>query len=99
VPGSTYELYRSALELRASLGLGTGSLSWVEGYGDEVVAFTNGRTLVVANLGAESVALPADVRPLLCSAGAGLAGDATGLLVPTDVTVWADLPVADAEAS
>ena len=51
VPGSTYELYRAALRLRRERGLGSGALAWVDGYGDDVVAFVNGRTLVVANLG------------------------------------------------
>ena len=63
VAGSTLELYRALLAARRDASLGTGSLTWVEGYAGDVVALTNGsslrdRVLVVANLGAEPVALP-----------------------------------------
>jgi alpha-glucosidase len=93
VRGSTYELYRTALELRSSRALGTGSLAWVDGYADDVVAFVNGRTLVVANLGDSPVTLPSDVRPLVSSAAGGVEPDDAGaLVVPPDVTVWAQLP-------
>jgi alpha-glucosidase len=88
VAGSTYELYRSALTQRAARGLGCGSLAWVDGYGDDVIAFTNGRTHVFANLGDSAVRLPADVRAIVCSAE--LPDDVSGLLLPPDVTVWAE---------
>ena len=63
VAGSTLELYRALLLPRRELSLGSGSLAFVRGYGPDVVAFVNGsaevsRLLVVANLGAEPVALP-----------------------------------------
>ena len=88
VPGSTLELYRSLLASRRRLSLGTGSLTWVEGYGQDVVALTNGgqdreRVLVVANLGTEPVELPEGVDVLVTS------GPLEGGLVPTDTTVWA----------
>jgi alpha-glucosidase len=88
VPGSTYELYRAALAERSALGLGVGSLAWVDGYGDDVVACANGRTLVVANLGEEPVGLPSDVRVIVASAD--LVDDGTGPSLPPDVTVWAE---------
>jgi alpha-glucosidase len=88
VPGSTYELYRTALAERSALGLGVGSLAWVDGYGDDVVACANGRTLVVANLGEEPVGLPSDVRVIVASAD--LVDDGTGPSLPPDVTVWAE---------
>jgi alpha-glucosidase len=94
VPGSTLEMYRTALRLRRELGLGTGSLAWVEdlpgtgsGAAGDVVAFVNGDVLVVTNLGTEDVALPDGATVL--HASADLAGDGTH--VPTDVTVWARL--------
>ncbi|WP_323099626.1 glycoside hydrolase family 13 protein [Intrasporangium sp. YIM S08009] len=88
VPGSTLELYRSLLAARRRLSLGTGSLTWVEGYGQDVVALTNGaegreRVLVVANLGTEPVELPEGVDVLVTS------GPLEDGLVPTDTTVWA----------
>lgn len=87
-PDSTLTLYRKALELRRRLGLGSGSLAWpTTSLGDDVVAFVNGATLVVANMGTEAVTLPcADV--LLESEP-----DATsdGVLAP-DCTAWLSMP-------
>ncbi|MEV1289927.1 glycoside hydrolase family 13 protein [Micromonospora sp. NPDC049679] len=83
VPGSTYELYRTALRLRRDLALGTGRLSWVDGP-EDVLAFRNGELLVVTNFGAEPAALPEGAEPIHASA----ALDPDGR-VPTDVTVWA----------
>jgi alpha-glucosidase len=89
VAGSTYELYRTSLQLRAARTLGAGSLAWVDGYGDDVVAFVNGSTLVVANLGETPVTLPSGVRTV--TASADLLDDEAGLALPPDVTVWAEL--------
>jgi alpha-glucosidase len=83
VPGSTYELYRSALRLRSSHGLGRGDVQWV-GPGAEVVEFRNGDVLVLTNFGAAPVPLPAGCEPLLTSEP--LTADGA---VPQDVTVWA----------
>jgi alpha-glucosidase len=83
VPGSTYELYRAALRLRRERDLGAGMFEPV-GLEADVVAFRNGATLVVANLGPEPVALPADGKVLLSSEALDGAGE-----VPRDVTVWA----------
>ncbi|NES16779.1 MULTISPECIES: glycoside hydrolase family 13 protein, partial [unclassified Micromonospora] len=81
VPGSTYELYRTALRLRREHGLARGPLRWLSS-GDEVLIFTNRELTVLTNFGAEPVPLPADAEVLVSSAP--LDGDA----VPTDVTVW-----------
>lgn len=88
VAGSTLELYRSLLAARRELSLGTGSLTWVEGYAGDVIALTNGssrrdRVLVVANLGAEPIALPEGAELIVAS------GPLEDGLVPTDTTVWA----------
>jgi alpha-glucosidase len=85
VPGSTWELYRRALGLRKEHGLGLGTLTWRETSSD-VVAFRNGDVLVMTNLGAAPVALPAGARVLLTSEPLDSGGR-----VPTDVTVWAVL--------
>jgi alpha-glucosidase len=84
VPGSTYEMYRTALRLRRSLRLGEGSLSWVDSVSD-AVAFRNGSVLVLANLGPAPVPLPPGAEVLLES------GTVANGQIPTDVTVWARL--------
>ncbi len=88
VPGSTLELYRALLTVRRTHGLGAGSLSWVEGYPDDVLAFVAGAEadqsmLVIANFGADPVAVPSGAT-MLVSSGPLTAGG----LVPTDTTVW-----------
>ncbi|GAB3447784.1 glycoside hydrolase family 13 protein [Phycicoccus ginsengisoli] len=88
VEGSTLELYRALLRVRRERELGTGGLLDVAGYGDDVVALVNTgqgeRTLVLANLGAEAVALPEGATVLVASGP--LTDDGR---VPTDTTVWA----------
>jgi alpha-glucosidase len=90
VEGSTLELYRTLLALRRERALGTGGLAEGDGFGNDVVALVNsgaaGDTLVLANLGAEPVALPEGARVLVAS---GPLTDVGG--VPTDTTVWAAL--------
>jgi alpha-glucosidase len=81
VEGSTLELYRTALSLRARHGLGHGSLEWLDDYGEEVVAFRNRDILVIANAGSEPVPLPAG-EVLLRSE------PVAGALLPGDATVW-----------
>ncbi len=87
VPGSTLELYRELLRLRRQHALGTGSLTFAEGYDSDVVAFVTdargGRVLVVANLGSAPVALPAGADVLVSS------GPLEDGLVPADTAVWA----------
>jgi alpha-glucosidase len=88
VEGSTLELYRDLLRVRRQRELGTGGLAELAGYGDDVVAFVNtgqgDGTLVLANLGAEPVAVP-EGSTVLVSSGP-LTDDG---LVPTDTAVWA----------
>ncbi|HKT56718.1 MAG TPA: glycoside hydrolase family 13 protein [Microbacterium sp.] len=81
---STLNLYRALLAERRARALGTGTLEWVDGYGDEVVALRRttaaGELTVIANLGAEPVTLPAG-RVVIGSI------PVEGSL-PTDATVW-----------
>ncbi|WP_460512760.1 glycoside hydrolase family 13 protein [Frigoribacterium salinisoli] len=58
VASSTLELYRAALRLRSQHDLGTGTLTWLEGFDDDVVAFRVGAVTVVANTGDGIVELP-----------------------------------------
>lgn len=81
VAGSTLELYRSALDIRAQHELGLGSVEWLEGYGEEVVAYRNGGLTIIANLGSTPVELPAGDVLLASNAIDGRA-------VPADTTVW-----------
>ncbi|GAA0450203.1 alpha-glucosidase [Actinoplanes capillaceus] len=85
VPGSTYELYRSALSTRRAHELGSGELVWLA-TDPGALAFRNGDVVVVTNFGDEPVALPGGARILLSSEPLDAGG-----LVPTDVTVWAML--------
>lgn len=96
VAGSTLELYRSLLAVRRERSLGTGGLRFVEGLGEDVVAFENtGRgtgadgflaSLVVANLGTEPAALPEGARVVAASGPLDVDGR-----VPADTAVWAAL--------
>lgn len=87
--GSMLAFYRRALALRAELLTSTGdtrSLEWVEGYDEQVIAYsrpcTGGRTLTcVTNFGPGAVALPAGEVVL---ASTGLVGAA----LPADAAAW-----------
>jgi len=83
VAGSTYELYRSALRLRARHGLGTAALTWLDTPAD-VLAFRTGDLLVLTNLGDPAAELPLHARVVLASEP--LTEDGR---VPQDVTIWA----------
>jgi len=80
-PSSTLTLYRSLLAERRARNLGAGELEWLDGFGDDVVAFRNGSLLVVANLGDGAIELPAG-EVLIAS------GPLDGERLPTDTTVW-----------
>jgi alpha-glucosidase len=81
VEGSTLELYTTMLRLRAEYDLGMGALVWLRGYGESVVAFTNGGITVIANTGQTPVELP--VGTILVSSG-----PASGGVLAPDSTVW-----------
>lgn len=59
VPGSTLELYKSALGIRKKRGLGEGSLEWVEGTPQNVLGFVNGDVTVFINYSEKDFVLPA----------------------------------------
>ena len=88
---STFELYRAALAVRRSEGLGTGGLAWVDEFADspDVVAFRNGDVVVLANLGGAPVVLPAGTEVLLSSGPVMTDRSADPQVrVPVDTTVW-----------
>ncbi|MFF8428174.1 glycoside hydrolase family 13 protein [Streptomyces sp. NPDC016566] len=87
VPGSTLELYRSALGIRRSqpdLGAGE-AVEWLRAP-EGVLAFRRGEFVCVANTTGESVTIPSHGRVLLAS---GEVTEADGeAKVPADTTVW-----------
>ena len=93
-PGSTYEVYRSALRLRCEFRLGSGSLAWVDGLPAgthcTVLAFVNRDILVVTNFGPDMLRLPADLELVHASQDLPVADD-DAVLLPADTTVWARL--------
>lgn len=80
-PDSTLSLYRRLLAERRHHALGTGTLEWIDGFGDDVVTFRNGNVTVVANAGSTPVAAPAGA--VLIASGPAPAG-----VVPPDTTLW-----------
>ncbi|MEV1064133.1 alpha-amylase family glycosyl hydrolase [Streptomyces sp. NPDC050263] len=88
VPGSTLELYRSALGIRrsqADLGAGD-SVEWLKAP-EGVLAFRRGEFVCVANTTGESVTTPVHGRVLLAS-GEVTETDSGEAKLPADTTVW-----------
>ncbi|WP_299090356.1 glycoside hydrolase family 13 protein [uncultured Microbacterium sp.] len=80
-PESTLWVYRTLLAVRRAEGLGAGTLEWLDGYGDDVLAFRNGHVTVIANAGTSPVVLPAGT---VLAASEPL----TGAELPADTAVW-----------
>ncbi len=80
-PDSTLWLYRELLATRRAEDLGAGSLTWLHGYEDDVIAFRNGEVTVIANLG---------TRPLPLPSGTVLVASEpiAGAELPVDTAVW-----------
>lgn len=79
VPGSTLELYRDAIRLRAEQMRGSDSFEWVES-DDDLLVFDRERIRVMVNFGADPVPLP-DVEILVSS-------DEVEGHLPPDTAVW-----------
>ncbi|GAA3599274.1 glycoside hydrolase family 13 protein [Klugiella xanthotipulae] len=88
VPGSTLELYRTALRLRAAHGLGTGTLAWVRGYPDAVVAFRVADVVVVTNFGTEAVEVAGGDVLLSTDPAGERRNDSGELVLKPEQTVW-----------
>ena len=80
VPGSTLELYKAALALRAEHRLGNGAMEWLSGFPEEVVAFRNGNVTVIANTGSTAVNLPAGM--------VAISSEPVADALAADTTVW-----------
>jgi alpha-glucosidase len=81
VKGSTLELYRTLLDYRSELQLGSGSVTWLPGYDDSVIALRNGAVAVIANLSESRITLPEG--ELLVTSGELDEG-----LLPANTTAW-----------
>ena len=84
VAGSTLELYKTLLALRAEYSLGSGNLEWLDGFGNDVVAFRNGSITIIANIGDSPVELP-EGEVLVTS------GEIAGPQLPPNTTAWVKL--------
>ena len=85
------------LGLRRELGLGEGSLAWLEDWcTDTSLAYLNGTTAVLMNVGPDSVELPAG-EVLLRSAASSEPDGATHRLSSGE-TVWLDIYIEDTES-
>jgi alpha-glucosidase len=86
-PDSTLMLYTELLALRKELRLGRGTLTWLDGYPADVLAFlvtsSEGSVTVLANLGDVALALPDGADVLASSLSRH---DST--FIATDETVW-----------
>ena len=81
-PSSMLALYRSAIALRSDHFATNRSLEMVD-LGNDVLAFTRGNVLVVANMSSEPIALP-EGSIVLAS------GELDGNTIPADTSVWVE---------
>lgn len=89
VAGSTLELYRELLRLRREHRLGLGSVEWVAGLPETVLAYRNGDVIVVSNTGDHDVELPAELAALTVLSSSVTPVAAT---VASDATLWLAAP-------
>lgn len=83
-PGSTLELYKQLLALRAKYRLGAGTLKWLDNTPDGVVALANNGIAVVANVDSAAVDLPEGELLMVT-------GDLVSGALPPDTTAWVKL--------
>jgi alpha-glucosidase len=92
-PSSHLNLYRRMLAMRRELDLGRGSLAWLESWcTDTSLAYLNGTTLVVMNVGRDAMELPPGVVLLRSSLAAAETHDG-GHQLGSGETVWLNLPL------
>ncbi|WP_404430333.1 glycoside hydrolase family 13 protein [Microbacterium lacus] len=86
---STLNLYRTLISARRAHNLGAGLLEWLEGFGDDIVAFRNGNVTVIGNTGGAPIVLPEGLAQGTVIATSGPLGfTGTGTALPADTTVW-----------
>lgn len=91
-PDSTLSLYRRLLELRKEHDLGTGELVWASEEDSEVLVFSNGKVLVVANFGANAQDLPELARGAQELVRSQPAEGSAPETIPAESTIWYLLP-------
>ncbi|MDT0158250.1 glycoside hydrolase family 13 protein [Microbacterium sp. ARD32] len=91
--GSMLALYRRTLRVRREIGvLRSGALAWLDGLGDDVLAFRRGADFVcILNTGSDPVPLPAGEVVLT-------SGPLTDRLLPRDTAAWLQTASAPADA-
>ena len=69
IAGSTLELYRSALAFRSAHRLGSGTFQWADIHqpAQGVLAFKNGKVLILSNMGQAGIPVPAGYTVALTS--------------------------------
>jgi len=86
---STLNLYRTLISARRAHNLGAGLLEWLQGFGDDIVAFRNGNVTVIGNTGEAPIVLPEELAKGTVIATSGPLGfTGTGTALPADTTVW-----------
>lgn len=90
VPGSTLELYRRMLSLRAEHRLGRGELRWTEANDPQngVLSFQNGPVTVLANFGETAIALPEGRTVLVHTLPGGAQQASPPLVLSSNAAVW-----------
>ncbi len=90
VSGSTYEMYRRALALRRSYGLGDADMAWIDAPGPDVLAFRAGDIIVLTNFGTHPVEIATQVRPAIARGAEPVlaSADISRGALPPDATVW-----------
>jgi len=84
VNGSTLELYKTLLTLRATHALGRGAIEWHDNTPEGVVAVTNNGVAIIANVESDAVALP-EGEVLVVT------GELVDGLLPANTTAWVKL--------
>ncbi|MFC4244277.1 glycoside hydrolase family 13 protein [Gryllotalpicola reticulitermitis] len=79
-PASPLAMYRELIEVRRQRQLGLGTLEFLDGYGEDVIALRNGQVTVIANLGGWDIQVP-DGRVIGAS-------EPVGRNLAPDTTVW-----------
>ena len=79
-PGSTLNLYRTALRLRRSLA---GPLEWLDSPPDTLMFRRGQGSACAVNLGSEPVPLPRGYRRVVCASGR-----LDGEFLPSDTAAW-----------
>ncbi len=86
-PTSTLTFYRTLLSIRRELRIGRGTLTWLDGFPTDVLAFSvtsaDAAVTVLANLGTQPIPLPAGATVLASSSSRTPGG-----WLATDETVW-----------